>query len=31
MIVSGGLSYLVPEVLQQFAEFGIDETRITKL
>lgn len=31
MLVSGGLSYLVPEILKQFGEFHIDETRITKL
>ena len=31
MIVSGGMSYLVPDLLQQFEVFGIDETRITKL
>ena len=31
MLVSGGLSYLVPEILGQFNEFHIDETRITKL
>ena len=31
MIVSGGMSYIVPDVLQQFEEFGIDEERITKL
>jgi glyoxylase-like metal-dependent hydrolase (beta-lactamase superfamily II) len=31
MIVSGGISYLVPDLLQQFEAFGIDETRITKL
>jgi 2-aminobenzoylacetyl-CoA thioesterase len=31
MLVSGGLSYLVPDILRQFKEFHIDETRITKL
>jgi glyoxylase-like metal-dependent hydrolase (beta-lactamase superfamily II) len=31
MIISGGLSYLVPEILKQFEEFRIDETRIGKL
>ncbi|NVM24711.1 MAG: MBL fold metallo-hydrolase [Desulfobacterales bacterium] len=31
MIVSGGMSYLVPELLRQFDTFGINETRITKL
>ena len=31
MIVSGGMSYLVPDLLQQFNTFGIDESRITKL
>jgi len=31
MIVSGGMSYLVPDLLQQFEAFGIDKTRITKL
>ena len=31
MIVSGGLSYIVPDVLQQLDEFGIEETRIKKL
>jgi len=31
MIVSGGMSYLVPDLLQQFEAFGIEETRITKL
>ena len=31
MIVSGGMSYLVPTLLEQFQVFGIDETRITKL
>jgi len=31
MIVSGGMSYIVPDLLQQFKEFGIDENRIRKL
>jgi len=31
MFVSGGLSYLVPDILKQFKEFHIDETRIRKL
>jgi glyoxylase-like metal-dependent hydrolase (beta-lactamase superfamily II) len=31
MIVSGGMSYIVPDVLRQFNEFGIDENRIKKL
>ena len=31
MIVSGGMSYLAPILLEQFEIFGIDETRITKL
>ena len=31
MIVSGGMSYLAPTLLQQFKEFGIDETRISKI
>jgi glyoxylase-like metal-dependent hydrolase (beta-lactamase superfamily II) len=31
MIISGGMSYIVPDVLRQFEEFGIDEERITKL
>ena len=31
MIISGGLSYLVPEILKQFEEFHLDETRIGKL
>jgi len=31
MIVSGGMSYLTPTLLEQFKEFGIDETRITKV
>jgi glyoxylase-like metal-dependent hydrolase (beta-lactamase superfamily II) len=31
MIISGGMSYIVPDVLQQFKEFGIDEERIKKL
>jgi glyoxylase-like metal-dependent hydrolase (beta-lactamase superfamily II) len=31
MIISGGMSYIVPEVLRQFEEFGINKERITKL
>jgi glyoxylase-like metal-dependent hydrolase (beta-lactamase superfamily II) len=31
MIISGGMSYLVPVVLSQFRAFGIDEERIKKL
>jgi glyoxylase-like metal-dependent hydrolase (beta-lactamase superfamily II) len=31
MIVSGGLSYIVSDVLQQFREFAIEERRINKL
>jgi len=31
MIISGGMSYIVPEILRQFDEFGINKDRITKL
>jgi glyoxylase-like metal-dependent hydrolase (beta-lactamase superfamily II) len=31
MIVSGGMSYIVPDLLQQFKEFGINGNRIKKL
>ena len=31
MIVSGGISYIVPDVLQQLENFGINEKRIKKL
>ncbi len=31
MVVSGGMSYIVPDVLRQFEKFGIDENRIRKL
>jgi glyoxylase-like metal-dependent hydrolase (beta-lactamase superfamily II) len=31
MIVSGGMSYIVSDILQQFKEFGIEENRIHKL
>jgi glyoxylase-like metal-dependent hydrolase (beta-lactamase superfamily II) len=31
MIINGGMSYLVPDILSQFKRLGIDETRITKL
>jgi glyoxylase-like metal-dependent hydrolase (beta-lactamase superfamily II) len=30
MIVSGGMSYILPDLLRQFKEFGIDEEGITK-
>ncbi len=30
-LISGGISYIVPDLLQQFKEFGIDENRISKL
>ncbi|NWF93909.1 MAG: MBL fold metallo-hydrolase [Syntrophaceae bacterium] len=30
-LISGGMSYIVTDVLQQFKEFGIDEQRISKL
>ncbi|MGD9322166.1 MAG: hypothetical protein PVH99_19490, partial [Desulfobacteraceae bacterium] len=30
MIISGGLSYILPSVLQQISEFGIKEDRIRK-
>jgi glyoxylase-like metal-dependent hydrolase (beta-lactamase superfamily II) len=30
-IVSGGMSYIVPDLLRQFKEFGIAEEKITKL
>ena len=30
LLIGGGMSYLVPELLRQFGEFGIDESRITK-
>lgn len=31
MLISGGMSYIVPDLLRQFEEFDIDETRITRL
>ena len=31
MIVSGGMSYIVSDILQQFKDFDIDENRIRKL
>ncbi|MFC1867926.1 MBL fold metallo-hydrolase [Thermodesulfobacteriota bacterium] len=31
IIISGGMSYIVPDLLRQLEEFGIDKTRITKL
>jgi glyoxylase-like metal-dependent hydrolase (beta-lactamase superfamily II) len=31
MIVSGGMSFIVPDLLRQIKAFGIDETRIRKL
>ncbi len=31
MIVSGGMSYIVSDILQQFKEFDIDENRVKKL
>ena len=31
MIVSGGMSFIVPDILRQIEAFGIDETRIGKL
>jgi glyoxylase-like metal-dependent hydrolase (beta-lactamase superfamily II) len=31
MIINGGMSYLVPDLLRQLENCGIDETRITKL
>ena len=31
MIVSGGMSYIISDILQQFKEFAIDENRIKKL
>ncbi len=31
MIVSGGMSYIVSDLLQQFEEFGINENRIKKV
>jgi glyoxylase-like metal-dependent hydrolase (beta-lactamase superfamily II) len=31
MIINGGMSYIVSDLLRQFKEFGLDEERITKL
>ena len=31
MLISGGMSYIVPDILQQLKEFGRDENRIKKL
>ena len=31
MLISGGMSYLVPDLLEQFGSFGIDESEIGKL
>ncbi len=31
MILSGGMSYIIPDLLQQFKEFDIDEEKIKKL
>ena len=31
MLISGGMSYIIPDLLQQLKEFGIDEMRIKKL
>jgi glyoxylase-like metal-dependent hydrolase (beta-lactamase superfamily II) len=31
MIINGGLRYIVPEVLRQFDEFGLNEEKISKL
>ncbi len=31
MVVSGGMSYIVPDLLQQFKQFDIDEKRIKKI
>jgi len=31
MIISGGMSYIVPDLLQQMTDFNIDERRVTKL
>lgn len=30
VIINGGLSYIVSELLQQFKEFGIDEEKVRK-
>jgi 2-aminobenzoylacetyl-CoA thioesterase len=31
MLINGGLAFLVPDILRQFEEFGIDESKIKKL
>ncbi len=31
MLINGGMSYIVPDLLRQFDEFDIDESRITRL
>ena len=31
LMVSGGMSYIVPDILQQFEDFGIDEGKIGKI
>jgi len=31
LIISGGMSYIVPDLLQQFEQFGIEKEQITKL
>jgi glyoxylase-like metal-dependent hydrolase (beta-lactamase superfamily II) len=31
LLISGGMSYIVPDILQQFKDFGIDEGRINKI
>jgi glyoxylase-like metal-dependent hydrolase (beta-lactamase superfamily II) len=31
LVINGGLSYIVPDVLKQMEDVGIDEGRITKL
>lgn len=31
MLISGGMSYIVPDLLQQFKDFQIDENRIDKI
>jgi glyoxylase-like metal-dependent hydrolase (beta-lactamase superfamily II) len=31
ILINGGMSYLIPDLLQQFEAFEIDETRITKV
>jgi glyoxylase-like metal-dependent hydrolase (beta-lactamase superfamily II) len=31
MLINGGMSYIVPDILRQFEEFGIQEKQITKL